>query len=160
MSGFDPCDEFNNCILDAVDCALEAKEEVCAFKAHVYLRTRTWSGQTVGDGTYKDEESRIIPVPTIQTFEHDMRIKEGGTVKSGDLLLKSISKKRYKESDLDLSIEDNQRYIEKFYVIRGKIYEVVSIEEQFATWSVLIRRIHGQAQDAIDPDESNSDIII
>lgn len=153
MSGNGSNGLIDDCILDGIDCALEARDDLGAIKAKVYIVTRVWSGDQVGRGDYTDTSKQVYPSPEIVDFSHDLRVKEGGTVKSGDILLKSISRKRYSEYDLDLSIADNQRYIEKFYCICDKLYEVVNVKMQYATWDVLIRRI--SVQNPVDSELSN-----
>lgn len=136
---------YRECIEDAVDCALECKDELDLDLCKVSMVTRFWSGETVGRGKAKDEVCEVYPNPSVITFNHDLRLKEGGHVKSGDILIKSISRKRYPlESDVDGSVGDES--CEKFYLICDKLYTVISVEKKIATWEVLVRRLSDQTR--------------
>lgn len=152
----------DSCLLDGIDCALEARDDIGAIKAKVYITTRQWDGDCVGDGDFTDCDEQVYPTPHIVEFSHDINLKEGGTIKNGDIMLKGISLKRYTEEDLDLSVVnrdgDDDAYFEKFYKICGKLYEVVSITRKFATWNVMIRRLSVQPQ--YRKDENSGPVII
>jgi hypothetical protein len=138
------CDVVNNCILEAVDCALEAKAAAGVDLAQVSILTRTWQGEYPGRGDASDVVVPIVPNPSVVQFNHDLRLKEGGRSREGDILVKSISKLRYLERVIDGSSTSTS--VEVFYVINDKLYNVISIEEKIGTWEVLCRRLSDQAR--------------
>lgn len=148
-------DLIDDCLLDGIECALEARDDVGAIKAKVYMVTRIWTGSNVGEGEYSDSTEQMLPSPGIQEYSHDLRVKPGGTVQAGDILLKSISRRKYTREQLELQIPGNQQYMEKFYKVCGKIYEAVSVKMNYATYDVLIRLIQGQQQQTSEPFDSS-----
>ena len=93
-----------DCILDAVDEALQVREDIGVYKAQVFITTRTWSGKQIGRGVPTDVHELMRPFPGIKEFSHDLRVKEGGTIKAGDILLTSISMKSYSYTLVPLSV--------------------------------------------------------
>lgn len=108
----------------------------------VSIITRTWSGYTVGDGTFVDVEEPMVPSPHVTQFRQDLRVAEGGAVKRQDVQLKMISKVNYTETDLDFS--DVSDPVEKFYSLSGEIYRPIQVIERHVTWSVMLRRSNDQ----------------
>lgn len=131
------------CIEDIVECALEAKEDLGLEISKVSFLTREWEGESVGRGRAYDTVEPIKPNPTVIEYKHDFRIKEGGWVKNGDVLVKSILRKNYPEENMVNGYSPNDR-TEKFFLIDDKIYNVISVEKKIATWEVLCRRTSDQ----------------
>lgn len=126
-------------VLSVTDSILSIRDEIGAVKSPVFILTRTWAGGEVGKGLPTDSLAQILPSPHIVDFGHDLRVKEGGAVKQGDLILKSISKQSYPlESDVDCSTDGEG--IEKFYFINNRIYEVVHAKSRYVTWQVHVRK--------------------
>ena len=124
---------------------LSVRETVGATLKKVSIITRTWSGTGIGFGTLSDVAKEIKPDPYVVDFSHDIRLREGGAIKQGDRLVKSISKENFPlESELDgSSSADN---IEKFYDIGGILYQVITVREKYLTWNVHVRRLSDQTR--------------
>jgi hypothetical protein len=136
-------------LLQIIDPILGIRDELGLTLKSVYLVTRTWSGSEPGDGTFVERKTKIAPSPGIVEFKMDLRLKEGGEVQAGDIMLKSISKHAYPNlSDLDCSTTD--RKVEKFYELggtdsrRGERYRFIQFIERQLTWRILIRRLSDQ----------------
>lgn len=126
-------------ILGCTDEILGIRDDLGATKHKVYLLTRIWEGEEIGDGNPIDSISQILPTPYLIDFSHDLRIREGGKIKQGDLMLKHISKQSYpSEKMIDCSVSD--RKTEKFYYIDNQIYEVISVHEDYVYWNVQVRK--------------------
>ncbi len=137
--------EFIADIIDAAHDAFEARDDIGAIKAEVYLMTRTWSGDRIGDGTASEVKVRFLPTPNIVDLSHDMRLSESGVIKQGDIILKSISKLSYpNENDIDCIVTD--KITEKFFEVGGYLYKVVHVKSNYHAWNVHIRRLSNQTR--------------
>lgn len=132
-----------DCVQDAVDCALECKDDLGLDLCDVSILTRTWSGEEVGRGRATDEVCKISPNPSVIEFNHDLRLKEGGAIKQGDILVKSISRGSYQD-ELEINCRTDENNVEKFYLICDKLYNVISVRKRIATWEVQVRRLSDQ----------------
>lgn len=126
-------------LLPNVDSILGLRDDLGVALKQVKFVTRTWSGAEPGDGEYKDSFKEMKPSPRVVEFKTDLRIREGGFVKAGDIMLKMISKASFSEKDLDGTSEDPR--IEKFYEVGGVFYRVINVHEKHVVWSVLLRPI-------------------
>ena len=124
---------------DCSDAILDIRGDVGAQLADVWLITRTWSGERVGDGTFSDSIQKMSPVPEIVDYSHDLRLQENGTYKSGDLILKGVSLKNYQERDL--RTDTGNRKVEKFIKVGDHYYRTIHIKEKFITWDVHVRKV-------------------
>lgn len=126
-------------IKSCTDDILGIRDDLGALKHPIYILTRTWSGQEIGDGTAVDTTAQILPTPYLVDYSHSIKIREGGAIREGDILLKMISKQSYpNESDIDCTTATTK--IEKFYYIDGKMYEVISVTSEYVYWNVHLRR--------------------
>ena len=135
MSGGDFRKSFGKC----VDKILGIRDQIGVQLADVSIITRTWSGDRQGDGTFADVELKILPSPQIVDFSHDLRVMEGGAVKAGDLILKSISRNKFPDEEV-LRTDTNARNIAKYYKVGNHFYHLVNIRERLVTWDVHIRK--------------------
>lgn len=127
-------------ILPDTDDLLSIRDDIGAALKEVYIVTRTWSGEELGAGQPSEIKERMLPSPHIVEFSHSLRIREGGAVKQGDILLKMVSKNKYPNlSDVDLS--GLPLNVEKLYEVGGKLYRPISVTERYVTWRVLLRPI-------------------
>lgn len=126
-------------ILAVTDTILGLRDSLGAVKHPVFLFTRTWSGARLGEGTKTDTQVQILPSPALLDYSHSLRLKEGGRIRQGDLMVKSISKQSFPdESVLDGST--TAKNIEKYYLINNRLYTVISIVEGHVTWAVQVRK--------------------
>jgi len=126
-------------IKSCTDDILGIRDDLGALKHPIYILTRTWDGQEIGDGTAVDNTAQILPTPYLVDYSHSIKIREGGAIREGDIVLKMISKQSYpNESDIDCTTATAK--IEKFYYIDGKMYEVVSVTSEYVYWNVHLRR--------------------
>lgn len=132
-------------LLDCVDDILSVREDMGAQIEDVYLIKRTWDQERAGEGDFKDDEEKVEPTPGIIDVSHDVRVTEGGAIKSGDLILTGISRNRYpKEDTIRTSLsndEAEQRNIEKFYRIGKHFYRVIHVKKNLLTWDVHVRKV-------------------
>ena len=130
-------------ILGVTDEILGLRDDLGATKHLVFILTRTWSGTRLASGTATDTKIQILPTPFIVDFSHDLRVREGGKIKQGDLLLKHISKQSHpNESSIDAS--SSAKNIKKFYYINNRLYQVISITESYVYWNIQVRKTNKQ----------------
>lgn len=137
-------------MLKGIDGVLCARDAVGAVIKKVYFVTRTWysdSGLTIAatqpEGfASKDQVVRLLPSPGMKQFSQDIRLREGGSIKAGDIILKDISKNLYKEADLDGSTSAEN--IQKFYLVGEKLYQVINVTEKYVTFDVQVRELTNQ----------------
>lgn len=132
----------DGCLLDCIDDALAIRDEIGAYKSKVYITKRSWSGNIIGEGTPTDVDTQIYPTPEIVEYKHDIRLKDGGSIRNGDIALKSVSRKRYTEDDM--ALKSNDPSVELFFKICGKLYESISVKRGHATMDVMVRRLSSQ----------------
>ena len=125
-------------ILEDIDDILKLRDELGAVKKPVYLFTWIWP-QEKGQGSPAQTIVQMLPSPYVINFSHSSKVQEGGSWKQGDLLLKHISKKSYPlEADVDCTVGDE--VTEKWYLIDGYRYEVISVVEDYVYWNVQVRK--------------------
>jgi len=133
-------ESIKSCGLDKI---LGVRDSIGANLHDVFIITRCWSGEEIGDGRVKESKLQVKPTPRIKDFSHNLRVTEGGSVKQGDLLLKGISKSKFPERrSIDLCSDDD--LVEKFYEIDCNLYRVISVVEKHLTWNVQVRRLSNQ----------------
>lgn len=126
-------------ILSVTNDILGIRDDLGAIKHTVYILTRVWSGLERGSGTPSDSITQVLPTPYVVDLFADIRLKEAGRVREGDILIKTISKQSYPTEDtINLSVNNNKT--EKFYYINGKIYEVVHIKQDYVYWDIHARQ--------------------
>ena len=126
-------------ILSITDDILGLRDDLGAKKSNVYILTRTWLEERVGKGEYSDETAQILPTPYLVDLSHDKRLRQGGNIKQGDILVKHISKQSY-PNESDINCKDADKMVEKFYVIDGCRYRVISIVQDYVYWNVQLRK--------------------
>lgn len=125
-------------VLACTDEILGIRDDIGAVKHPIYVLTRTWSGTERGNGTPVDSIEQILPTPYIVDLFANIRLREGGKVQEGDLMMKTISKQSYPSKDfITLKVPNNKT--EKFYYINNKLYEVIHVSEKYVYWNVHIR---------------------
>ena len=125
-------------ILEIIDDVLGVRDEIGALKEEIFLLTRTWSTRK-GVGTPVDVKVRLLPTPNLVDLSHSLRLREGGMIKQGDILLKQISMKSYPTEDL-IDCSSTNSLIEKFYYFGGRLYTVISIKKDYVFWNALVRK--------------------
>jgi hypothetical protein len=123
---------------------LGVRDDLGAALKQVYLVTRTWTGAQIGAGSYTETRVQMLPSPRVVEFKNDLRIREGGAVKQGDVMLKMVSKETYAQADLDFSNVSGA--VEKFYELGGELYRPIGVTEKHVCWSVLLRRQSNQSR--------------
>lgn len=119
---------------------LKIRDDIGAVKDPVFIVTRTWMGSEPGDGYYTDRVEQVLPSPRIVKYVDDYRIKEGGAVQQGDVMLKMISQQSYpNQTDVDCSVP--ARNVERFYRLGSDHYQVIQVEKHYLTWNVFLRRL-------------------
>lgn len=132
-------------IQDVFDEAVQARNEIGAILSEVYIVTRKWTGAQPGSGIATECKQIIFPAPWIIDLSQDLRLREGGVVHQGDILLKQVSRKRYpKETDINCTSLDPK--VEKFIEIDGYLYHVINVKKTYADWNIQVRRLVDQTR--------------
>jgi hypothetical protein len=126
-----------------VEDALNLVDDLGIYKSKVYFLTRKWSGEEVGDGDAKDSIEILRPTPQIKALRNQYKRDEGGTHKEGDIYLQYLPKKTFPEESL-INCSSEQENVEKFYYIDGGLYNVVSVNRDYVSWNVLVRKTKKQ----------------
>ncbi len=138
-------------LLPVTDAILGIRDSIGAVIKPVYFLTRTWytdedltTAATAPEGFAKDSQIQMLPSPQIKDFSQDIRLREGGAVKAGDIILQNISRNKYGIADLDgTSTAEN---IERFYIVGVKIYQVINVSESYLTFRVQLRELSNQVR--------------
>ncbi len=145
----------DDCLREAIDCALQARDEAGVNIAKTFILIRVWSGENIGYGEPTDTLTLMSPSPSIREIKKDFTLKNVGMVRSGDVMLKSISFSVFANED-EARLVTPEAYIEKFFSIDGVLYRPISVTRNFATWNMVIRPI---IDDRTYQDSESSDII-
>ena len=122
-----------------VDSILGLRDSLGVGLKKVYLVTRTWSGSELGAGTKTITKTQMLPSPHVVEFMDSYKIKEGGAIQQGDIMLKMISKQSYPiRTDVDCTT--TAQNIEKFYEVGGILYRVIMVKEKHVVWDIQLRR--------------------
>lgn len=131
-------------ILPSIDACLSVRDSAGVVFKKVYLLTRTWSGTQPGDGSATDKSVQMLPSPGVKDYSQDVRLREGGSVKAGDIVLKNVSKNSFQLSQLDgTSTAGN---IEQLFLVGDKVYNVINVTEKPVTWDVQLRELTNQTR--------------
>lgn len=133
------CGNLRQSLMGCVDKILGVREDIGAQLADVYLIERSWAGERPGDGSFIDVSVRLSPTPGIVDYSHSVTISESGAYKSGDIILKNISRNQWAEGQL-LTVTDAKN-VERFYKVGNHYYTCIHIKENFLTWDVHLRKI-------------------
>jgi hypothetical protein len=136
-------------LLPQIDTILSIRDQIGAIIEPVSFVTRTWYKDeakttlaNAPEGYFSTAFERLLPTPKIVNFSQDVRLREGGAIKAGDIVLQSISKNKFSRSELDgTSTAPN---IERLYAIGDKIYQVINVTEKYVTWNVQLRELTNQ----------------
>lgn len=118
----------------------EVVDGVAGLRLHtVATRLRTWSGASRGLGVATDVDTPIAPKPKV-IDEPNLRVSEGGRYEDSDRVVEKISA-TYTEAQLTGSAATALQ--EFFWLIDGQPYRLVSIEEKYLGWRIVVRRTRG-----------------
>lgn len=132
-----------HCLSKCIESALSIRENLDVQLKDVSIVRRTWTGDRVGEGHFTDSAELIRPKPAIRDLSHNIRLTEGGAIKSGDIIVEKISKSNYlSESMIDGRTDSDS--CEVFYDLDGVLYTVISVVEHLYWWDVQIRRLSSQ----------------
>jgi hypothetical protein len=65
---------------------LSIRDEIGAIKHHIFIMERKWT-EARGKGSFVDTKTQILPTPYLVDYSHDLRLKETGLIKQGDLII-------------------------------------------------------------------------
>lgn len=126
-----------------IDDILSIRDDLGVVLKPVFIHQKVWSGSEPGEGTATITRVEMQPSPRAVEITDSYRIREGGTVQAGDVMLKMISRQSYPEiTDVDCSVPNQKT--EKFYEIGGILYRVISVRVKHLTWTVQVRRVSKQ----------------
>lgn len=131
-------------LIPNIDLVLGIRDDLGVALKVVNIVTRTWTGEQCGEGEMSETRVRMLPSPRVVEFKNDLRVREGGAVKAGDVQLKMVSKESYSQTDLDFSNVSGP--VEKFFELGSDLYRPIGLTEKHVCWSVLLRRISDQSR--------------
>jgi len=135
-------EEILGCAAEALEAALQTREDMGLAFQKVCLVTRTWSGRTIGDGKFKDKDKSIKPTPIVKKHDFSVMLNPGGSVKQGDRIIQKILKKYFPlESDVDTRVKDCPANVEMMYKIGDALFNVIHVTEEALYWDVQVRRV-------------------
>lgn len=120
------------------DSILGIRDTIGAVIEPVYIVVRTWTGAQPGDGTSSDVTTQLLPSPQLANLVNTSKPGSAGTVENASIMLKGISKQSYATKDT-VDLTSTLANVEKFYKLRGRLYNVTSVEESYITWNVRIK---------------------
>lgn len=133
---------------DLLGCIDEARSIIddCNLRRHdMTVRTRTWVGPQLGQGTVVETDLVIEPRPRLRLPENRQWANQGGTYEQGDLLIEKVSA-TYTRAQLgdpefypDKNVEVNWVITERGDT-REELYDVISTESKNFEWRVHLRR--------------------
>ena len=129
-------------LLPAVNSILGVRDAAGAVIDPIYFVTRTWTGAEIGEGTASEVVVQMLPSPGLKNYSQDVRLREGGVVKQGDIILTNVSRYSYQEADLDGSSTGNN--VEVLYLVGVKLYQPINIFKNYLTWNVQLRELTNQ----------------
>lgn len=127
-----------NSLLGVADSILGVRDAIGAVIEPVYVVTRTWTGTQPGDGSATDVTVQLLPSPQLVNLTNTSKPGSAGTVENASIMLKGVSKQSYPAKG-DVDMTSNAANVEKFYKLRGRLYNVTSVEESYITWNVRIK---------------------
>lgn len=141
-------------LIENSDSILSIRQDLGAQKHNVYILKRSWSDGKVGEGIPTDTIEKLNPSPNVQEFPHDIEVRSGGKILGGDIRLKMVSKKNHTREYLELKNTPDQKGVERFYYINGKLYSVVGIMEYQIHYDISLRKTTN-SKVYLDGDESS-----
>lgn len=136
---------------ESIDDILAVRDDIGAVLQPVFFVTRTWytdaelTTQATEIGGYAaDVEVRMRPSPGIKEFAHDLRLREGGMIKQGDILLTNISGNKFDLEDLNGS--SPAANVEKLFRVGDSIYQPIMPHQKYVTWDLQLRRLSNQTR--------------
>ena len=127
------------------DSILGIRDDLGAAIHKVFIVTKTWPSGEVGLGEPEIVKVPFLPSPGLKNLSHDLLALEGGNYQRGDLILTNCSKQSYPKEE-DVSLEQDDPAVEKFYEIYEKLYQVISVVEKYITWDVQVRKVSPRGQ--------------
>ncbi len=138
-------------MLQGIDGILNIRDSIGAIIHPVSIVTRTWYTDpdlTIAaaqpEGYAKDLVVQLLPSPGMKEFSQDIRLREGGAVKAGDIILTSISRNKYSKSDLDS--DTGSRNVMRLFLIGDKLYQIINITEKYVTFNIQVRELSNQTR--------------
>jgi hypothetical protein len=125
---------------DCIDSVLSVRESLDVQIHDVYLVERFWSEGEIGTGHYQEVTKKVSPAPRIADLTHSFRLLEGGQYQQGDLMIRQISKSQFPTQELLSSVTGN-RALERFFLIDGKRYQIISVSERLLWWNIQVRKL-------------------
>ena len=127
-------------LLGCVDKILGVKDSMGANIHEVFIINRVWTGERVGDGSFTDEESQVLPTPCIKDYSHDVRITESGAVKQGDIILTGLSRNVFPDEE-EFKTKTEERNTQRMFKVGTHFYHVKHIKEKLITWDLHLTKI-------------------
>jgi hypothetical protein len=138
-------------LLPGINSILSIRDSIGASKQPVYFLNRTWFTDgtftvqsTDISGSAKDVLTQMLPSPQIVTLTQEIKAREGGTVKNGDIMLKMISQESFNEAALDGSSSANN--VENLFIVGVKVYQVVKVTQEYVTWNLVLKELTNQTR--------------
>lgn len=138
-----------NSLLPNVNTILGVRDSIGAVKQPVYFVKRTWyadANHTTPSsdlsGYAKDVTTQMLPSPLVVDFKQNLKAREGGMVKNGDIRLTGVSLFSFNESKLDGS--SSEANVENLFKVGVKMYQVVDLSQDYVTWKITLKELTNQ----------------
>ncbi len=146
---------FRDCMIEIADCVRGIADDDFGRRLHTFvIRTRTWSGSTLGAGTSTTADltftsaqtdpvtpDTVSPRPRLLLPENVWTSNEGGSFEDGDVIADRVTA-TLTQAQLDgRPLATN---VERYWIVDGDEYNVVRVEERYTHWRVHLRRRRGR----------------
>jgi hypothetical protein len=78
----------------------------------------------------------------MKSFNQDVRLREGGAIKAGDIVLTGVSRNKYQQCNLDGTTPN--KGVELLYMLGQTMYQVINVTQKYVTFDVQIRELTDQ----------------
>lgn len=136
-------------LLPSIDAILGVRDSIGAIIQPVYLVTRQWytdigltTPASQPEGYAKDTVVQLLPSPGMKSFNQDVRLREGGAIKAGDIVLTGVSRNKYQQCNLDGTTPN--KGVELLYMLGQTMYQVINVTQKYVTFDVQIRELTDQ----------------
>ncbi len=129
-------------LIPNLDDVLGVRDSIGAKLRDVFILTRSWSGKNIGEGVFTDKTEQIKPTPYIVDYSQSIALRDGGAIRSGDLIIKGISKHKYPTMDkIDCRVDQSGLNVQKYYFINNMEYAVIQVKDDYVTWDIHVRKL-------------------
>lgn len=146
---------FRDCMKEIANCARTLADDEFGRRLHTFvIRTRTWSGSSLGEGTSSVSDltftsaqtdpatpNTVSPRPRLLLPENMYTANQAGSFEDGDIVADRVNGTL---TEAQLTGRPLAANVERYWVVDGDEYNVVRVEERYTFWRVHLRRRRGR----------------